>query len=377
LKAKLGWAFLPNVVAVATNDPQSKTGPTARLLVDYQVPRLFGSRTVDLQSSIDLSRMLDAAFDYWGGEARLGIVWRPWVDVAISPSINFDTYLLNSQVSVRDNLAALGCPVQRPCIISFLELAVALDRRDKKLEPRDGYYLGVALQGGLFATGTLNPYFRAVPEARGYVSFGEEKKVTLAGKLRLGTLVSSDIHTPVVARFFSGGSDMRGFNQRRLAPQVVVPTVATALSCASVPRPSTCEGETLPVGGNGLIEASIELRWNLWDHLILAVFSDWGLVTVEPLGPSTDLRRSLYGAVGIGARYVTPLGPVRLDFGVRLPLGGPLNVEPSSDGVPYKSNPGCFFGSFAPAQTPAVTPAAYAGSPDSVCALHLSIGEAF
>ena len=379
LKAKLGWAFLPNVVAVATKDPQSKTGPTARVLVDYQLPRLFGTRTVDLQSSLDLSRMLDAAFDYWGGEARLGVVWRPWVDLAIAPSINFDTYLLNSQVSVRDNLAALGCPVQSPCIISFLELAVALDRRDKKLEPRDGYYLGVSLQGGLFATGVLKPYFRAVPEARGYVSFGEEKRVTLAGKLRLGTLVSKDNDTPVVARFFSGGSDMRGFNQRRLAPQVAVQTVASALNpaCATVPQPSTCEGETLPVGGNGLIEASIELRWNLWDNLILAVFSDWGLVTVEPLGPSTDLRRSLYGAVGIGARYVTPLGPVRLDFGVRLPLGGALQVGSSSGGVLYKSNPGCFFGTFAPAQSPAATPSAHAGSPDGLCALHLSIGEAF
>lgn len=380
LKAKLGWAFLPNVVAVATRAPDSKTGPTARLLADYQVPRLFGTRTVDLQSSIDLSRMLDAAFDYWGGEARLGVVWRPWVDLSISPSINFDTYLLSTQVPVRANvpLVTLGCPVHAACVISFVELAVALDRRDKKLEPREGYYLGVTLQGGLFATGQVMPYFRAVPEARGYLSFGEEKRVTLAGKLKLGTLVSSDNETPVVARFFSGGSDMRGFNQRRLAPQVAVPTVASSLipACATASQSSGCEGETLPVGGNGLLEASFEVRWNLWDNLIVALFNDWGLVTVEPLGPMTDLRRSLYTAVGIGARYITPLGPVRLDFGVRLPLGGPLQVR-SSDGVPYKSSPGCFFGAFAPPPTAAESPMPYAGSPDGLCALHLSIGEAF
>ena len=380
LKAKLGWAFLPNVVAVATNDPHSKTGPTARLLAEYTVPRLFGTRTVDLQSSIDLSRMLDAAFDYWGGEARLGVIWRPWVDVSVSPSLNFDTYFLSTQVSVRDNvpLATLGCPVHAACIISFLELAVALDRRDKKLEPREGYYLGVSLQGGLFATGQLRPYFRAVPEARGYLSFGEQKRVTLAGKLRLGTLVSRDDNTPVVARFFSGGSDMRGFNQRRLAPQLAVPTVASSNNpaCASAPQSSGCEGETLPVGGNGLIEASLELRWNLWDNLVLALFNDWGLVTTEPLGPKTNLRSSLYTAVGIGARYITPLGPIRLDFGVRLPLGGPLQVG-SSDGVLYKSSPGCFFGAFAPPPSPAATPMPYAGSPDGLCALHLSIGEAF
>jgi len=370
LKAKLGWAFLPHVVAVATGDPKSKTGPTARLLAEYQVPRLLGLRTVDLQTSIDLSRALDAAFDYWGVEARLGLIWRPWVGVAISPSLNFDTYLLNTRVSVRDNvpLAALGCPLQKGCVISFIELSALLDRRDKKLEPREGYYLGLNLQGGLFSATQLKPYFRAVPEARGYLSFGEAKKVTLALKLKLGTLVSVDDDTPVVARFFSGGSDMRGFNLRRLAPHVAVPKDPT---CAADPPSAVCEGETLPVGGNGLIEASIELRWNLWDNLVLAVFNDWGLVTRAPLGPKTDLGRSLFTAVGIGARYVTPLGPVRLDLGVRLPLGRELEVT-GSEGVHYANSPGCFFGAFAPA-----APAPYAGSPDGQCALHLSIGEAF
>lgn len=388
LKAKLGWAFLPNVVAVATGDPKSKTGPAARLLAEYQVPRLLGLRTVDLQTSIDLSRALDAAFDYWGAEARVGVIWRPWVGVAISPSLNFDTYLLNTQVSVRDAvpLAALGCPTQTACIISFVELSAQLDRRDKKLEPREGYYLGLSLQGGLFSSRQLTPYFRAVPEARGYLSFGEAKKVTLAGKLKLGTLISAaetPDATPVVARFFSGGSDMRGFNLRRLAPQRAVSTVAPemAQACAAAPATAECEGGTFPVGGNGLIEASIELRWNLWGDLVLAVFNDWGLVTTAPLGPQTDLRKSLFTAVGIGARYVTPLGPVRLDLGVRLPLGQQLDVPGPYDegysGVFYKSNPGCFFGAFAPPPVAKDTALPYAGSPEGMCALHLSIGEAF
>lgn len=370
LKAKLGWAFVPNVVAVATGDPKSKTGPTARLLAEYQVPRLLGLRTVDLHNSVDLSRALDAAFDYWGAVARVGVIWRPWVDVAISPSLNFDAYLLNTRVSVRDNvpLAAQGCPLQKGCVISFVELSAQLDRRDKKLEPREGYYFGLSLQGGLFSATQLKPYFRAVPEARGYLSFGEAKKVTLAGKLKLGTLIS-DAKTPVVARFFSGGSDMRGFNLRRLAPHEAVPKDPV---CAAAPPTGGCEGETLPVGGNGLIEASVELRWNLWDNLVLAIFNDWGLVTTAPLGPTTNLRTSLYAAVGIGVRYVTPLGPVRLDLGVRLPwLGEELEMTASKD-VHYKNHPGCFFGAFAPAD-----PVPYAGSPDGLCALHLSIGEAF
>ncbi len=395
LKGRLGWAFLPTFVNVLQGDPTSKNGPIGRLTTEYEVPRLGGIRTLSLQGSLDLSRALDSAFDYLGGELKLGVIWRPRFDISVFPSVNFDTYLLNTQASVRDNvpIAALGCPLGAPCIISFLDVTAELDRRDNKLEPHDGFYLGLSVQGGFSATDGLKPYLRIVPEARGYISFGRQKRVTLAGKLKAGTLISADPNTtPIVARFFSGGSSMRGFNQRRLSPQIAVPRTVNIDDPRCPPRtaavqPKGCprtvtvqvydDGETLPIGGNSLLEASLELRWNLWGDLVVALFTDWGLVRTAPLGADTNFAQSLYAAVGVGLRYRTVLGPIRLDLGFRLPfIGGPLEVT-TGDVRAFRSNPGCFFGTFAPASQPMSAALAYGGSPDSLCNFHLSIGEAF
>jgi translocation and assembly module TamA len=388
VKAKVGWTFLPTVWDVLGGSPSARSGPTARVLTTHELPYLFRIPTLTAHTSLDLSRMLDAAFDYLGAEVKLGVVWRPWTYFSIFPSLNFDAYLLGTPLSVQDNVpaAALGCVPGRPCLLGYLDVTLEFDRRDDRLEPRQGYYLGLSVQGGLASTTSVKPYFRVVPDARGYLSFGPQLQLTLAGRLKAGTLVSSDDDTPVVARFFSGGSSMRGFNTRRFSPQVAVPraVLSTSPVCANPAAPRVAggcydldDGETLPVGGNGLLEGSLELRWNFWGPLVLAVFTDWGLVTAAPLGPRTDLRRQLQAAVGVGLRYRTPIGPIRLDVGVRLPfIGGPLEVQ-SGDVRAFRSSPGCFFGSFAPPAGAQATALPYAGSPESLCTFHLSIGEAF
>ncbi len=370
VKGKFGWAFVPSILAVATRDPTAKTGPVFRVLTEYEVPRVFSLRTLSFQSSLDLSRALDNAFDYWGGELKLGFVWRPRTDVTVFPSVNLDAFFLNSQISLGTTAptAAIGCPLlPSPCLVSFLDVTAELDRRDNRLEPRSGHYLAVSVQGGLSQTNQVTPYFRVVPEARGYVSFGEEKTWTLAGRLRLGELLAPGNNTPIVARFFSGGANMRGFSQRRLSPMVAVPTKGSDGTL------NYDAGQALPIGGSGLAEASLELRWNVWDALVLAVFSDAGLVTLQPLGSGTDFASYLYAAVGLGARYRTPLGPVRLDLAFRLPfVGGPQRVfQQDARDVTVPTNGGCFFGLGYDGNP------AYAGSPENLCSFHLSIGEAF
>jgi translocation and assembly module TamA len=384
VKGKVGWAFLPNVFQVAAGDPSAKNGPIFRVLTEYQVPRAFGVRTVDFTSALDLQRTLDVTYDYIGGELKLGFIWRPIINLTIFPSANLDVYFLSAKVSVRDNVpsAVLGCPLApEPCVTTFLDLLVEWDRRDNKLEPHDGYYAALTTSGGLAKTDVLRPFLRLVPEVRGYVSFGESKRLTLAGKLRLGTFVGSDENTPALLRFFSGGSYMRGFYQRRLSPLVAVPVVDPDNPGQNLYDEVTTKSgkvvgpETLPLGGNSLIEASFEVRWNVWGDLVLSVFNDWGLVTSTPLLRGVDFAQHLYTAIGLGARYRTPIGPIRLDVAYRLPLGGPQEVDTSSVKT-FRNDPGCFFGLGASSVYQGV-PMAYAGAPDSRCALHISIGEAF
>lgn len=379
LKAKLGWAVVPDVVTAircaagstqVTGCSSVKQGPIARLFAEYEVPRIFNQRTLGLRSSVDLSRALDNAYDYFGGEAKLGLDWRPRLELIISPSVNFDAFFLSSPVGVGSTAptAAIGCPqLPAACLVGYVGLRVEYDRRDQRLEPRQGYYLALDLQGGLSQVRALVPYARAVPEARGYLSFGPEKNVTVAGKLKLGTLLAPGNETSIVSRFFSGGSDMRGFSTRRLSPMVAVAGKDPAGA------PDYAHGQALSVGGSGLAEASLEVRWNLSETWVLAVFNDWGLVTSEPLGLAPDFFSNLYAAVGLGVRYRTPLGPIRLDLAYRLPLGRPQSVTQASDAAPpvqVTPNGGCFFGL-------GKSDAPYAGSPENLCAFHLSVGEAF
>ena len=139
VKARVGWAFLPTVVAVAANDPTARNGPIFKLTTQYEVPRLFGNRRLSSVTALDLSRALDVAFDYYGGELKSGVLVRATRELSFFPSLNLDTYVVNAPANVRDHVppAVLGCVVGAPCVVTFLEVSAEFDRRDNKLEPKE------------------------------------------------------------------------------------------------------------------------------------------------------------------------------------------------------------------------------------------------
>lgn len=395
LKGKLGLAFVPNVVDVIRGSPLAKWGPVWRLLAEYEIPRLFELRTLALQTSVEVNRTLDNAFDYDAFEPKLGVVWRPTADVTIFPSLNANIYLLRTPFSLQDtgSNAALGCPTQpNLCVVGYLNLNAEWDHRDNRQEPKEGWYLAIDAAGGLSKANEVRPFLRFTPEARGYVSFGLRKQLTIAARVKLGALFAPENDTPIVMRYFSGGSGMRGFQNRRLSPLRAVPTYNTVkvedprcageANCPMISELNWAKGKTLPVGGSGLLEASVEVRWAITEDWVVALFNDWGAVTVENLFAQKDFFATLYTAVGLGVRYRTPLGPIRVDLAFRLPMVGKSQVVDPGGTRAYQSAPGCFFGlgSGLPISDPYTygsTPAPGAGMPDNLCSAHLSIGEAF
>ncbi|MBI3182384.1 MAG: BamA/TamA family outer membrane protein [Myxococcales bacterium] len=352
LRGKVGYSFLPGAVSVFRGDDESKHGASFQLVNEFEQPRLF-LPTLSFRSSLELTRGMEPAYDFWGGSLTFGVVWRPRTDLAVFPSFNLDAYRLSTPVPLggTSKEELFGCELD--CVLSYFEQTIELDRRDDKYEPRSGYYLALSLQEG--GGPNLPFYLRLLPEARAYLSFGSEKQVTLGGKLKLGTLLTDRPQpTPIVARFFSGGgSSMRGFNTRRLSPL------------------RTTEGGTnLPVGGDGLFESSVELRYNFAGDWVLAAFLDSGFVTSQSFGFGDPgyVPQNLLFAVGLGLRYRTPLGPIRLDLARRLPVGPPLEVNPP----PAEKLPGRCFTSGIWGADPG-----YAGSPEDLCSFHVSIGEAF
>jgi translocation and assembly module TamA len=199
-----------------------------------------------------------------------------------------------------------------------------------------------------------------MPDLRFFHSFGEARRLTVAARVRLGTLIplGSNKVSSIVTRFFSGGASMRGFNGQRLSPQ-------TPISA----------DETAPIGGNGLFETSLEVRYRVTENFALATFWDTGAVTAQrfDLGAITN---NLYHAVGVGMRYLSVVGPVRLDLARRLNIGPPLLIVPSP-GIEFLQPTSSCFG-IGGGERPEDPPAApYAGQPEGLCAFHISIGEAF
>jgi translocation and assembly module TamA len=339
--ARLGYAWLPSVFA-----PQEQ-GPVALLTGEFQQPGVL-RRRVDLTARVELERGLQEGYTFTSERFRLGLPVRFGRWLSVIPSYNLELYQLDLRRSVtgeeREGTELLfQCP--GGCVLSYLEQRVTLDLRDDPIDTHKGVYASVALQEGFQFLGRGFQYLRFLPEVRGFLPLGPQ--VVLAGRLRLGILrATSDENPPIVARFKSGGPlFMRGYYTNRLSP--------VALR----------DGDVAPVGGDRMIDGSLELRAPLAGNWAGALFADLGNVSFAALDPIA-LERLQY-AVGAGLRYETLFGPIRIDLAVRVPTsvrpwdqpGVPI-VEADAQGNVFRAE----------------------GSPlhhEPFVSVHLSLGEAF
>lgn len=188
------------------------------------------------------------------------------------------------------------CPA--PCRLLTLGGNVVHDRRNNKLSPTKGWMLLAEFN---WSPPLASPFhlIRVQPELRYYQSLGAD--VVLATRAKLGAVWSlkKGEQVPIVSRIFGGGEGgHRGFGAEQLSPVY-----------------QDQDEVFVPLGGTGLWLLTLELRARFSEKWGGAAFADWGSVSVDPL--DFHLDRS-YLAVGTGARYHTPAGPVRLDLAYRV-----------------------------------------------------------
>lgn len=374
IHGEAGWAFIPNTYAVATNDQsvELRNGPIARLQLDFDQPNFLRRPSLRERNSIALNRTLEQTYDDLGGRLVNGVIWQPRASVSIFPSHHLEGDQLNGPPGAGALTAplTLGCRTSSDsCFVwlSYLEEVITWDRRDDALEPRQGFYASLSLQeGGGPLQGNFN-YYRVLPELRGYLSFGDDKQLTFAARLKVGELLPTSGNaqdSAVVTRFYGGGTQsMRGFNDRRLSPLLIAQLPPS-------PGSQNSQYVTLPIGGNGMIDGSFEVRYAVTSNLIVAAFYDVGQVSLGRLQPE-DFAHPLM-AVGFGLRYRTPVGPVRVDFARRLQVGNPpplfmVDATGRLSQQTYKVDDSCF--GLGGTGGSVVT--------DNLCVLHISIGEAF
>jgi outer membrane translocation and assembly module TamA len=154
---------------------------------------------------------------------------------------------------------------------------------------------------GLLGGAGLAGFARAEPELRAYISpFGPALTFALraAGGYYHPLPIEAGVSTepPPLLRFYSGGANsMRGFYTRTLGQVEVRP-----------------DGRLRPLGGTWFYEASLEARLRLGDHGF-TLFADAGDVQGAPDGL---LASEL--VAGLGYRYKSPVGPIRVDVAARL-----------------------------------------------------------
>jgi Outer membrane protein/protective antigen OMA87 len=369
LRGKVGWAFLPALWNI------DQHAPIFDFYAEFEQPR-FPGRDFKWISSVNVYKNLEQAYNYYGVRGRTGIVWQPLSSFRIYPSYNIEVDRITGVTTGLTGSApalAYGCnlsPESPTCYVflSYLELLIEWDKRDDKLEPRNGWFISLGIQQGGGWLGGDYTYVRLFPDLRAYKSWG---KFTLAGKLRIGTLLSKDV-SPITSRFFSGGGTFhRGFGSRRLSPLYPVANnnaTPTNPLVGTVGTPQL-NGTYVPVGGDGIWDSSIELRYKLFGQLTLAVFLDAGFVSIESFD-FRDVGPKMQYAVGFGLRYNTIVGPIRVDFAYRLNHGGPLPIISDPAHPVYAPGGSECFGLGTGSTT-------YGGYPEGRCALTISIGEAY
>lgn len=169
------------------------------------------------------------------------------------------------------------------------------DASDDKLDPKQGYRLRLTgipsyeiYRGNLFQT--------IDGQVSGYTSFGQDDRITLAGKLAVGTLLMAPAleDVPATRRFYlGGGGTVRGYAYQEITPR-------------------NQNGD--PLGGRSYMLASIEARVKITETVGVVPFLDVGTVSSQTYPDFSDIR----AGAGLGIRYATPFGPLRLD--VAMPL---------------------------------------------------------
>jgi translocation and assembly module TamA len=196
----------------------------------------------------------------------------------------------------RDFVPTAGIAQTRNFFIGALPGTLAYDGSDDLLNPTRGFRLSGRLSPEVSLQGNVFGYARAQIDGSAYVPFG--KTLVMAGRARFGFIAGAGRDTIAPSRLFygGGGGSVRGFGYQALGPRNVL-------------------GE--PDGGRSLAEFSIEARVRLpvfGGNFGVVPFVDAGNVYATSYPTFTNLR---VGA-GLGFRYYSNFGPIRIDVGTPL-----------------------------------------------------------
>jgi translocation and assembly module TamA len=186
--------------------------------------------------------------------------------------------------------------VTREFTLLSVPLSLRRDTSDSVLDPRDGGRLRLGLTPYYGVLGTDVNFVVGTVSDSIYVPLDAGRKLVAAGWARLGSIVGATTPSvPANKRLYAGGGgSVRGYGLNSIGP---------------------LDAANNPIGGRSATEFGAELRWR--------AFGDFGFAAFVEAGAVYDSATPKWGqdlrwGTGVGVRYYTPIGPVRLDVAVPL-----------------------------------------------------------
>ncbi len=261
--------------------------------LDFQKPD-FLSRKQNLLLNAELVNEHPDAFERQAISGSLGIS-RP-----IGKTLSFSAGVSGEYSSIedsdsKDEFALFGFPI-----------SLRHDTTKDLLDPKTGFRNELRVTPYTTAVGPGGDFTRIKLGGRGYHKITESGSVVLAGRVLLGSILGASTEDiPADKRYFSGGGgSVRGYEFQNVGP---------------------LDSDKDPVGGRSVLEVGAEIRFR-YKNYGLVPFIDGGNVFDEEV-PKFDQK--LQWGAGLGFRYYSKLGPLRLDLAV------PLNRRENDDPLAF------------------------------------------
>ncbi|MFC1769924.1 outer membrane protein assembly factor BamA, partial [Nitrospirota bacterium] len=268
-----------------------------RYIITYQEPYLFDwpveSRTFLLkenrkEKNIDtgeISYRVDKVSASTGLEKKIG--------KKVTTNIYF-TYSIVETYDVQPDVV-LSKEDTGTLAISSISPGLIYDSRDNPFDPKYGLLGGITLKIASKAFGSETNFVKVTGQVSAYHALYRWLVPAVSFKAGIARGQGDVVQLPLIERFFLGGRNtVRGFDQDSLGPIGPLGT---------------------PIGGNAFLLANIEFRFALSSGWRVVPFVDGGQVW----GNEKDMSVSDFRyTAGLGIQYNTPVGPLRLDYGVKI-----------------------------------------------------------
>lgn len=236
----------------------------------------------DLRASAGIKHEDTEAFEEETIQGFLGLERKWRENWTVGAGTSFEYSIIDDQEG-EDTFALIGLP-----------LTARYDNSDDLLDPTSGFRIGTSLTPYVGVITESTNFLRGEVNASTYYSVLQEDRLVLAARGTLGSIVGEETDdVPATKRFYSGGGgSVRGYEFRTLGP---------------------LDEDNDPLGGRSVVELGFELRVKVTDEIGVVPFVEGGNVFDDEI---PDLSEELQWAAGLGFRYYTAVGPIRLDVAV-------------------------------------------------------------